>query len=178
MKKILLLLAFLSFINIFAQTTPKSKVEANNQQNDKPNPVEVIMNESNGNIIIDIPETILPSILQNPSNTTTTGNNNKNKNLKTGINRMVGYRIQVFNDGRDQSTLESRARARGNLILSRFPKYRGQIYTFSQSPNWYCRVGNFRTSEEAVNAMTELKRAFPNFSGEMRIVKSPIVLIK
>lgn len=176
-RKILLLLTIFSVAGVCAQTKTTKPATATPAIEEKPNAVEVIMNESDGNITIDIPDTILPSILENP--TTGPGSNTPGKtNLKTGINRLTGYRIQVFSDGRDQGTLESRARARGNLILSRFPKYRGQIYTFSNAPNWFTRVGNFRTQEEAVSAMNELKRVFPNFSGEMRVVKSPIVLIK
>lgn len=134
--------------------------------------VEKIMEESDGNITIEIPEAILTNVLE-----TQTGTKGAS-NLKVGINKIAGYRIQVFSDGRNQSTLESRAKARGNMILSRFPKYKGQIYTFSSSPNWYTRVGNFRTAAEANSALTELKKAFPNFSTEMRVVKSQIVVIK
>ena len=142
------------------------------QTTEKPNPVEKIMVESNGNITIDIPATILESILQSPSG------KKSDADLKTGINKIAGYRIQVFSDGRNQSTLESRAKARGNMILSKFPKYKGQIYTFSSSPNWYTRIGNFRTASEANSALTELKKAFPNLSSEMRVVKSQIVVIQ
>ena len=60
--------------------------------------------------------------------------------------------------------------------MARFPKYRGQVYTFSSSPNWYCRVGNFRTAAEANAALAELKRAFPAFASEMRTVKSTVIL--
>lgn len=136
------------------------------------NPVEKIMEESNGQVTIEIPANLLETILQN------TTVRKGNLDLKSGINKMTGYRIQVFSDGRNQSTLENRARARGNMILSKFPKYKGQIYTFSSSPNWYTRIGNFRTASEANSALTELKKAFPNLSSEMRVVKSQIVVIK
>ena len=136
------------------------------------NPVEKIMEESNGQVNIEIPANLLETILQN------TTVRKGNLDLKSGINKMTGYRIQVFSDGRNQSTLENRARARGNMILSKFPKYKGQIYTFSSSPNWYTRIGNFRTIAEANSALTELKKAFPNLSTEMRVVKSQIVVIK
>ncbi|MCH5241656.1 MAG: SPOR domain-containing protein [Muribaculaceae bacterium] len=161
MKKIsfLLLLTF-SFVWGFPQT------------NENVNPIEKIMEESNGNITIDIPPSILEALLQSSY-----GKKNGSE-LKSGINKIAGYRIQVFSDGRNQSTLESRAKSRGNLILSKFPKYKGQIYTFSSSPNWYTRVGNFRTASEANSALTELKKAFPNLSNEMRVVKSQIVVIK
>lgn len=135
------------------------------------NAVEKIMQESDGKINIDIPESILEGILQSQTG-------KKGNELKSGINKISGFRIQVFSDGRNQNTLESRAKARGNVILSRFPKYKGQVYTFSSSPNWYTRIGNFRTQAEANSALTELKKAFPGFASEMRVVKSQIIVVK
>lgn len=140
--------------------------------NETDNPVELIQEESGGNIVIDIPPSILEAVLQ-PSL-----ESKNDTRLKSGINKIGGYRIQVFSDGRNPGTLESRAKARGNLILSKFPKYKGQIYTFSNAPNWFTRVGNFRTSAEANSALTELKQAFPSIASEMRVVKSQIVVIK
>ena len=165
LKRSIIKFLCLAFIGSFVSS-------ANAQTSGNTNPVEKIMEESEGNIIIDIPTPILEAILQSPSGKKT------DADLKSGINKVAGYRIQVFSDGRNQSTLESRAKARGNMILSKFPKYKGQIYTYSSSPNWYTRVGNFRTASEANSALTELKKAFPNLSSEMRVVKSQIVVIK
>lgn len=140
----------------------------------KSNPIEIIQKESNGKISITIPDNILQLII-------TDQDSQKKKAepaIRPGINKLTGYRIQVFSDGRSQHSLESRAKARGSAIVARFPKYRGQIYTYSSAPNWYTRVGNFRTSAEASAALAELKRAFPPFASEMRIVRSPIVIIK
>lgn len=140
----------------------------------KTNPVEQIQQESDGKILISIPENILELLLSDQdSYKKQTG-----PVIKPGINKLTGYRIQVFSDGRSQHSLESRAKARGSAIVARFPKYRGQIYTFSSAPNWYTRVGNFKSSTEAASALAELKRAFPQFASEMRVVKSPIVIIK
>ena len=116
---------------------------------------------------------IWKSEIEAPRKATPTG-----PQLRQGINKLAGYRVQVFSDGRNQTTLETRAKARGNIIVSKFPKYRGQVYTYSSSPNWYCRVGNFQTEHEASEALRELKRAFPAFGGEMRVVRSQIVIIK
>ncbi len=137
------------------------------------NPVLEIMEESNGNVVIDIPESILNQILT-PVETP----KKQEPKLRPGINKMTGYRVQVFSDGRNQGSLEARAKARGSAILARVPKYRGQVYTFSQSPSWYTRIGNFRTQQEANAAMAELKRAFPSFASEMRVVRCKIVVIK
>lgn len=138
------------------------------------NAVERIVEESNGNVVIDIPENILNRILKEEPQT----QRSSNPVLRPGINRLSGFRIQVFSDGHNQHSLESRAKARGSAIVAKFPKYRGQVYSFSSSPNWYTRIGNFRTSVEASAALAELKRAFPQFAAEMRVVKSQIVVIK
>ena len=137
------------------------------------NVVEKIETESNGNITIEIPQSILNLILQQ-----TAPKKETSHEIKPGINKLSGFRIQVFSDGRNQHTLEARAKARGSAILAKFPKYRGQIYTYSSSPNWYTRVGNFRTTAEANSALSELKKAFPNYASEMRVVKCQIVVIK
>lgn len=138
------------------------------------NPVEVIEKESDGKIKINIPENILELIISDQdAQKKATG-----PVIKPGVNKLTGYRIQVFSDGRSHHSLESRAKARGSAIASKFPKYRGQVYTFSAAPNWYTRIGNFQNINEANSALTELKRAFPQFASEMRVVKSPIVIIK
>ncbi|MDE6511317.1 MAG: SPOR domain-containing protein [Muribaculaceae bacterium] len=132
------------------------------------NIVERIEAESDGNVIIEIEEDLLEKILTDPGVAV-------RKKVATDPNaQRNGFRIQVFSDGRNQSSLEARAKARGNAIVARFPKYRGQVYTYSSAPNWYTRIGDFRNEQEAREALDELKRSFPNFSSEMRIVKSKI----
>lgn len=158
------------FIGFILTATP---LFSQKQETELPlNPIKKIMIESDSMITIDIPPSLLESILLTQTGT------KADSDLKPGINKVAGYRIQVFSDGRNQNTLESRARARGNLIVSKFPKYKGQVYTYSSSPNWYTRIGNFRTTAEANSALTELKRSFPRFASEMRIVKSQIIVLK
>lgn len=140
------------------------------------NVIDKIVEESAGTIEIDIPDDILRELLKEEK--TKTVRQPQKTELRPGINKVSGYRIQVFSDGRHQVSLESRAKARGSAIVAKFPKYRGQVYSFSSAPNWYTRVGNFKTSAEASAALSELKRAFPQFANEMRVVKSQIVVIK
>lgn len=137
--------------------------------------IERIEEQSDGNVEIVIPENILRLILIEPESKKTAEHKD---NIRPGINKLQGFRIQVFSDGRNQHSLESRAKARGSAIVAKFPKYRGQVYTYSSSPNWYTRIGNFRNQQEATSALQELKRAFPSFATEMRVVKSQIVIIK
>lgn len=142
--------------------------QTSGRQTEKKNPIEIIEEESEGRIKINMPDDILELILSAPAPKKPRPQSHK----ATG--KMQGYRIQVFSDGRNQASLEARAKARGNAIASRFPKYRGQVYVFSKSPNWYARIGNFRTLGEANAALAELRRAFPAFSSEMRAVKCQI----
>ena len=71
-----------------------------------------------------------------------------------------GYRIQVY--------------AGGNSRTARQKSYFSDMatYTHFQSPRWICRVGDFRTYEEANQALHEL-RATKQFD-EALIVKSVI----
>ncbi len=134
---------------------------------------ELIATESEGAVEVTIPENLLNTIMQGVTPPKRTVQQKPHEPKK---GRRTGYRIQVFSDGRNPSTLQARARARGNVILARFPKYRGQVYSFSSSPNWFTRIGNFTTLSEANAALTELKRAFPAFAAEMRTVKCQIIL--
>lgn len=149
--------------------------EDDNIPDREPNAIEKIMESSFGNVEIIGDEDLLQKILTPPESHR---KSNGQRPLRQGINKMAGFRIQVFADGRNQHSLESRAKARGSAIIAKFPKYRGQVYTFSSSPNWYTRVGNFRSAAEAENALQELKRAFPAFASEMRVVKSQIVIVR
>lgn len=144
------------------------------------NKVQQMLEEQTSIYLYEIPSDILDNMDKKPEAlrpSTVTKKVVKKAQSKTPF-RMDGFRIQVFSDGRNPTTLQSRARARGNAIVAKFPKYRGQIYSFSSSPNWYTRIGNFKSSQEAAAALEELKRAFPSFAAEMRVVKSPITIIK
>lgn len=143
------------------------------------NPVDSIEYIANGNIEIVINPDLLEDILEPPQRKKiTTSVGNRATHRKGTIGKVRGYRIQVFSDGRDQHSLESRAKQRGNAIAAKFPKYRGQVYTYSSAPNWITRVGNFQTSSEAQAALSELKSAFPRFAGEMRVVSTQIYVIQ
>lgn len=149
-----------------------------------PNYVETIEAQSEGNVTIDIPANIMdiifPPVKTGGGARVTTGPRKEAKVnvLHSGVNKLSGYRVQVFSQGSGQASVETRAKARGSAIVAKFPKYRGQVYSYSVSPNWYTRVGNFQTSQEAQRALAELKRAFPQFAGEMRVVKSQITIVK
>lgn len=167
LKKLLILAMAFCYSVAYAQTNATEDKETRRDI------VEDIMASSGGNIKISIPDSLKLLLFQLPEVKKPEG-----PVLRQGVNKISGYRIQVFSDGRNQHSLEARAKARGNAIMARFPRYRGQVYTYSKSPNWYTRVGNFQSLDEATEALQELKRAFPSFSKEMRMVRCQITVIK
>ncbi len=69
--------------------------------------------------------------------------------------KVDGYRVQAFSGG---NTRRDRQQAEqiGNEIKEAFPDQ--AIYVHFYSPRWICRVGNYRTYEEAHQMMLELQK--------------------
>jgi SPOR domain len=70
---------------------------------------------------------------------------------------MQGFRVEIF----FSSELNARQKAQyiKNEFLSAFPTY--NVYISYFSPDFKVRVGNFRTRNEAIKAMNEIKGQFP-----------------
>lgn len=60
--------------------------------------------------------------------------------------KTTGYRVQAFAGGNTRADRQ-RAEQIGNEIKMKFPDQ--PIYVHFYSPRWICRVGNYRTYEEA-----------------------------
>ena len=80
-----------------------------------------------------------------------------------------GYRIQVY-FGDNSRNSKSEARAAGLRFKNYFPHY--SVYVSFASPHWLCRVGDFRTNEEAREVLSQI-RSMGVFR-EAVIVKSKI----
>ena len=91
---------------------------------------------------------------------------------KDGNIATQGYRIQLFSDNKRNSREE--AELRSDVVAQDIPQI--PIYVTYLSPFWRLRVGDYRTFEEANAQMQQLKKKFPKYSVEMRIVKDEIVL--
>lgn len=91
---------------------------------------------------------------------------------KEGNIATQGYRIQLFSDNKRNSREE--AELRSGVVAGDMPEI--PIYVTYLSPFWRLRVGDYRTYEEANAQMQILKKKFPKYSVEMRIVKDEIVL--
>lgn len=83
--------------------------------------------------------------------------------------RANGYRIQVFSGGNSRGA-KNEAMMIGKRVKGIFPDI--MVYTQFVSPHWQCRVGDFRTYEEANDMFMRLKET-QSFK-EAVIVKSKI----
>lgn len=82
--------------------------------------------------------------------------------------KVQGFRVQVFADN-NQRTSQLEARKKERQINERFPEY--ETYIVYNSPYWRLKVGDFKSEFQAESAADEIKRAFPEFSREVRIVR-------
>ena len=87
--------------------------------------------------------------------------------------RQAGYRVQVFSDN-NVRTAKAEASSKQRVISARFPQY--QTYVRYNSPYWRLKVGDFKTQQEANAAAEELRKAFPAYSKEIRVVRDRISL--
>ena len=86
--------------------------------------------------------------------------------------KTTGFRIQVYAGGNNRQS-KGEAYRMASLVRSTFSDV--PVYTNFISPRWTCRVGDFKTREEATE-MLERMRETQKFR-EATIVKSQIVLL-
>lgn len=78
------------------------------------------------------------------------------KKVMRGAHKVTGYRVQVYAGGNSRND-KTKAERIGNEIKAAFP---GQpVYVHFYSPRWICRMGNFRTYEEAQAMLSRVKAA-------------------
>ena len=78
----------------------------------------------------------------------------RKKVMRGGI-KVNGYRVQAFAGG-NQRKDRQRAEQVGNIIKQNFPTE--PIYVHFYSPRWICRVGNYRTYEEAHQMLMNIRK--------------------
>lgn len=77
------------------------------------------------------------------------------KKLMRNSYKTQGYRIQVFSGGNSRLD-KQRAQTAGAVMKSNFPSE--PIYVHFYSPSWKCRMGNYRTIEEARRLLKKVKQ--------------------
>lgn len=83
--------------------------------------------------------------------------------------KMQGYRVQVYSGGNSRTAKQAAERA-ARQVKSYFPDQ--PVYTHFYSPRWICRVGDFRTMEEANEVLRQMKET--GGFGQAVIVKSVV----
>ena len=71
-----------------------------------------------------------------------------------GGHKVAGYRVQAFAGGNSRKDRQKAEQIR-NSIKSHFPNV--PVYVHFYSPRWICRVGNYRTYEEAHQMLVSLR---------------------
>ena len=75
------------------------------------------------------------------------------KMIRNG-HKVVGYRVQAFAGGNSRKDRQKAEQVR-NSIKSHYPNV--PVYVHFYSPRWICRVGNYRTYEEAHQMLVSLR---------------------
>ena len=99
-----------------------------------------------------------------PRHESTSGDNNEDLEIPTVDTRkkvmrrsykVNGYRVQVFAGGNSRND-KIKAQQAGNSVKAAFPSQ--PVYVHFYSPRWICRMGNYRTYEEANAILTQVKK--------------------
>jgi len=85
--------------------------------------------------------------------------------------KTVGYRVQVYADNNVRSA-KSEARQRERMVGGTFPQW--DTYVTYASPYWRLRIGDFRTQYEAEKAAADIRKQFPRYAKEVRVVRDRV----
>ena len=77
------------------------------------------------------------------------------KKMMRNSYKINGYRVQVFAGGNSRKDRQQ-AEQTGNSVKASFPET--PVYVHFYSPRWICRVGNYRTYEEAHQMLVSLRK--------------------
>lgn len=115
-------------------TEKKENNTATNQEKEKKQEPKTVVAEQHDTVAIDVPEEIQKKVMKGY--------------------KVTGYRVQVFAGG---NTRNDRLKAEriGSEIKGQFPDI--PVYVHFYSPRWICRIGNFRTYEEAHEVLARVK---------------------
>lgn len=90
-----------------------------------------------------------------PSTETETPSVDTRKKVMGKSYKVTGYRVQAFAGGNTRAD-KQKAQRIGNDIKMNYPDT--PIYVHFYSPRWICRVGNYRTYEEAHKMLLEIRK--------------------
>ena len=76
------------------------------------------------------------------------------KKIMTNSYKINGYRVQVYAGGNTRADRQKAEKA-GNSIKVKYPNT--PVYVHFYSPRWICRIGNYRTMEEASEMLQKVR---------------------
>ena len=76
------------------------------------------------------------------------------KKIMRNAQKITGYRVQVFSGGSSRQDRQ-KAQEASNRVKAKFPDL--PVYVHFYSPSWKCRVGNFRSYNEASKVLKQIK---------------------
>ena len=96
-----------------------------------------------------------------------------NDSIQTNVRRYktTGYRVQVFRGGSNSKSDRQRAESIGSKMREAFPGE--EVYVEFFTPDWTCRVGNYRDIEDARRVREEIRKM--GYDGAT-IVKGKIIV--
>ena len=77
------------------------------------------------------------------------------KKILRGAQKVNGYRVQVYAGGNSREA-KQKAEEAGRVVKRAYPSE--PIYVHFYSPRWICRMGNYRTLDEANRMLTNVKK--------------------
>ena len=196
-KKVLVLLPFYLFTFLplnaqtFTQRIQQQKAGQGTVTIHESTEIDQLVNESKLGPVASPTSTTKPATTKptttKPSNTTTNDSSKASsqsaqeetseegaaeptKKIMTGGYKINGYRVQAFAGGNSRKDRQQ-AESVGNQIKSSYPGV--PVYVHFYSPRWICRVGNYRTYEEAHQMLLSLRKM--GFS-EAVVVKGKITV--
>lgn len=92
--------------------------------------------------------------LKQPESETELGETSTVKKVPRVNRKVTGYRVQAYAGGNSRAD-RTKAENIKNAIKARYPEL--PVYVHFYSPRWICRVGNFRTFEEASSVLKNIK---------------------
>ena len=152
--------AFIGCVCAFAQQTFTERLT---EENSEQGTVNVYQSETITNLVNGI------VVHQNTTDSLENVEVRSDLKLPARMLRVAGFRIQVYAGGNSRAS-----RNEAYAIATKIKSYFNDLtaYTLFQSPRWLCRVGDFRTIEEATQMLHKVKETH-EFE-EATIVKSMI----
>lgn len=159
MKKNFYILLIFLFVSgtLLAQSGQKTIIDDLNSSKSGQGKVTIMQDESIQKIVA----------IYHEADTISGVNSDGRVDLSANLVKVKGFKIQVFS-GNNQSKSKQEAESKRAMVRNSYPDLE-TIITYN-APLWRLRVGNFLTREDAERVLSEMKKTFPSFAGEMHVV--------